>query len=201
MFENRQDMETRIFHGQIQPADFARTLVAQFNRGGLRVQQFGSGDKIAIQISTAQGPSTGGQTALTVQLQKAADGVAVQVGQQAWLGVAASLGMTALSAWRNPWSLLSRLDDLAQDLENLQLSDHVWRVLEQTARTAGATFELSERLRRMVCEYCGTANPVGAPSCIACGAPQGQAQPRTCRSCGFVVRSYERTCPNCKRVL
>jgi predicted amidophosphoribosyltransferase len=51
----------------------------------------------------------------------------------------------------------------------------------------------------MVCEYCLTANPVGEPSCIACGAPLGEAQPRTCLNCGFVVRMNESICPNCKQ--
>jgi hypothetical protein len=193
--------ELRIYHGDIQPGDFARALLAEFNRSSLRVQQFGSGEKIAVQIATSRQPERGGQTALTVQLQKVADGVAIQLGQQAWLGVAASLGMTALSAWRNPWSLLSRLDDLAQDIENLRLSEQVWQTIAQAAETHGASFELSERLRRMICEYCHTGNPTGASSCIACGAPLGRVQPRTCTSCGFVVRGSERVCPNCKKPL
>lgn len=193
--------ELRIYHGDIQPSDFARALLAAFNRSTLRVQQFGSGEKIAVQIATGRQPERGGQTALTVQLQRVSDGVAVQLGQQAWLGVAASLGMTALSAWRNPWSLLSRLDDLAQDIENLRLSEQVWGAIDQVARSHGAAFELSERLRRLVCDYCRTANPTGAGSCIACGAPLGGVQPRTCSSCGFVVRSAESVCPNCRRPL
>jgi RNA polymerase subunit RPABC4/transcription elongation factor Spt4 len=193
--------ELRIYHGDIQPGDFARALVAAFNRSTLRVQQFGSGEKIAVQIATGSQPERGGQTALTVQLQRVSDGVAVQLGQQAWLGVAASLGMTALSAWRNPWSLLARLDDLAQDIENLHLSDQVWETIDQVARSHGAAFELSERLRRLVCDYCRTANPTGAGSCIACGAPLGGVQPRTCSNCGFVVRSSESVCPNCKKPL
>jgi DNA-directed RNA polymerase subunit RPC12/RpoP len=144
---------------------------------------------------------SGGQTALTISLQKVEDGLAVQVGKQAWLGVAASLGMTALSAWRNPFNLLNRLDDLAQDIENLQPSERVWEVIEGEARKAGASFELSERLRRMVCLYCNTANPVGEACCLACGAPLGSVQPRTCSNCGFVIKTDETTCPNCGRKL
>ncbi len=64
---------------------------------------------------------SGGQTALTVAVQTTEDGVIIEIGQQAWLGVAASIGHTALSALRNPFSLLGRLDDLAQDIENIQL--------------------------------------------------------------------------------
>jgi hypothetical protein len=194
-------MEPRIFHGSLEPIDISRALIARFNRGNLRTQQVGSGEKIAIQIGTHAAARAGGDTALSVHLEKVADGVAVQVGKQAWWGVAASLGSTAWQALRNPLSLLGRLDDLAQDIENLQMVDEIWQVVEQAARTAGASFELSERLRRLVCAYCLTANPVGEASCLACGAPLGEVQPTTCLNCGFVVRTNEAICPNCKKPL
>jgi len=190
-------MNTRIFHDDLSPSDISRALVARFNRGNLRAQQFGGGDKVIVQIATLPQPYSGGQTAISISLQKVADGLSVQIGKQSWLGVAASLGMTAFWTWRNPWNILSRLDDLAQDIENLQIVDDVWGTIEDTARALGASFELSERLRRMVCPYCNTANPTGESSCIACGAPLGDIQPRTCKNCGFVIRKGEITCPNC----
>ena len=134
---------------------------------------------------------------MTVTLRQVADGIGVQIGKQAWLGVAASLGQTALKVWRNPFALIDRLDDLAQDIDNLKLSEQVWVIIENTARSVGASFELSERLRRTVCEYCITANPVGEPNCIACGGPLGRVQPRTCQNCGFVIKTAETLCPNC----
>jgi RNA polymerase subunit RPABC4/transcription elongation factor Spt4 len=194
-------MEPRIFHGNLTPNEVAQALVARFNHGNLRAQQLGNGNQVVVQVASTAQPASGGQTALTITLKAVEDGLAVQIGQQAWWGVAASLGTTALSAWRNPWSLLQRLDDLAQDIENLQLSEQVWSEIESQARAAGASFELSERLRRMVCEYCNTANPVGEDRCIACGAPLGSVQPRTCKNCGFVVRAEESVCPNCGKVL
>lgn len=190
-------MEPRIFHGSLTPEDIANTLVAEFNQGNLRAQQLGGGDQVVVQIATRDHPQSGGQTALSVDLRRVEDGISVQLGSQAWLGVAASLGQTALMVLRNPWVLLGRLDDLAQDIENLQLSERVWVVIENTARTMGASFELSERLRRLVCSYCRSANPVGESNCIACGAPLGDVQPRTCLNCGFVVKSDESNCPNC----
>jgi hypothetical protein len=192
-------MDTRIFHGDIQPEDVARALIAQFNRGNLRAQQLGSGGKVVVQIATRDQASSGGKTALSVSLQKVSDGLAVQVGEQNWLGVAASVGKTAFTAMLNPWNLLGRLDDIAQDIENIQLYDQVMKVIADEARTAKASFELSDRLRRSICEYCNTPNAVGEASCIACGAPLGDVQPYTCTKCGFVIKKGGTICPNCRQ--
>ncbi|RME88899.1 MAG: hypothetical protein D6770_05865 [Anaerolineae bacterium] len=186
-----------MYHGNIDPEDIARALIAEFHRGNLRAQALGDGENMVVQIATRPGATAGGQTALTVNIQKTGDGVMVQIGKQAWLGVAASLGVTALAALRNPFSLLGRLDDLAQDIESLQLSEKVWQVIDQSARAAGASHQLSERLARTTCEYCGVANPVGEATCLACGAPLGDVQPRTCPHCGFLLLRGETTCPNC----
>ncbi|MCC6259806.1 MAG: zinc ribbon domain-containing protein [Anaerolineales bacterium] len=194
-------MERKFFHGNIQPVDIAQALLAEFNQGNLRAQTLGASDKLIVQVSTSPNASSGGQTALTVTIQSGEDGVIVEAGQQAWLGVAASLGASALSAIRNPFSLFGRLDDIAQDLENLQLVEKVWKVIEQAVKTSGASTQLSERLRRVTCEFCHTANPVGEPACLACGAPLGMAQPNACPHCGFVVTKHERICPNCKEKL
>lgn len=194
-------MDRKVFHGNITPLDVAQALLAEFNRGNLRAQTVGQGEKVIVQIGTRPGATSGGDTAMTVTLQKFEDGVIAEIGQQAWFGVAASLGTTALSALRNPFALLGRLDDLAQDIENLQLSERVWQVISGAVQARGASKKLSERLSRLECAYCGTANPVGEPSCIACGAPLGKAQPGTCPHCGFVVRAGEKQCPNCAKPL
>jgi predicted RNA-binding Zn-ribbon protein involved in translation (DUF1610 family) len=190
-------MEQKILHGDISINDLARALIGEFNRGNLRAQAIGDARQMIVQIATREMPASGGQTALSVTLRPVADGVSVEIGKQSWLGLAASLGQTAFYALRSPWNLLGRIDDIAQDIENIQLTDEVWRVLDQTARSLGASLDLSERLRRVVCPYCLTANPVGEPSCIACGAPLGLGQPRTCSNCGFVLKTSETTCPNC----
>lgn len=195
------DMDQRIFHGDFTPDDLALCLLVHFNRGNLTVHKLGSEDKIIVQIKTTENSPSGGQTALTVTFQGVEDGVAVQIGQQAWIGVAASLGFSALAAIRNPFSLLHRIDDIAQDIESLQLTDEVWRVLTTNAKVLGSGFELSRRLHRVACEFCHTANAAGAPSCVACGAPLGNLQPATCKNCGYVVMQNESVCPNCKKAL
>lgn len=194
-------MDRRIFHGPVNAKELGRVLVAQFTRSNLRAQQFTKDGKVIVQVATRFRPISGGTTALTIYLEQVEDGVAVQLGEQAWLGIAASIGTTILSVWRNPFNLIHRLDDIAQDVENIQISDQVWQVIENYAQMRGATFELSERFRRMTCEYCETANPVGESRCLACGAPLGDVQPDTCPNCGFVVNPEEEICPNCNQAL
>jgi hypothetical protein len=194
-------MERRIFHGNIQPSDITQALMAEFNRGNLHAQVLGNSQKMAVQIATRAGAMSGGQTALTITIQTVKDGIMVELGQQAWLGVAASLGHTAIAALRNPFTLLGRLDDLAQDIESMQLSEKTWKVIDRTVAALKASYALSEKLARVACEYCGCANPLGESNCVSCGAPLGDAHPTTCQSCGFVVTLEEVTCPNCGKKL
>jgi hypothetical protein len=194
-------MERQIYHGKIKPVDIAQALLGEFNQGNLRAQTLGQSDKMVVQIGTQPGATSGGQTAITVTIQKLEDGIMVELGQQAWMGLAASLGTSALAALRNPFSLLGRLDDIAQDIENLQISERIWQVIAQSARAAGVSTELSDRLKRVTCDYCGAANPVGEPSCIACGAPLGKMQPNTCKNCGYVVQPGDKKCKNCNQDL
>lgn len=190
-------MEQRVFHGNITPADVAQALLAEFNQGNLRAQVLGESGHLTVQIATSQWSRSGGQTALAVNIQKIEDGVTVQIGQQQWMGVAASLGQSAIAALMNPLNLLGRLDDIAQDIQNLQLNEKVWEIIAREVRAKGASHQLSERLSRLTCEYCGAANPVGEPSCVACGAPLGNMQPSTCTQCGYVLTKGEKFCPNC----
>jgi hypothetical protein len=192
-------MDKRIFYGEITPNDFSEALTAHFNRGNLCTQVVGEPHNLKVQVASMRNASSGGQTAVTIHLQTVEDGVMVSVGQQAWLGVAASLGQSAIATLMNPWNLLNRLDDIAQDIESLKLVENVWVVLSKVAKSCGANQQLSARLRRLTCEYCNTANKAGVPSCIACGAPLGKIQPTTCIQCGFVLLAREASCPQCNK--
>jgi hypothetical protein len=194
-------MERKIFHGTIKPVDIAQALLGEFNQGNLRAQTMGQSEKMIVQVSSRPDAMSGGKTAITITIQKMDDGIIVEIGEQAWLGVAASLGASALAAIRNPFSLLGRLDDIAQDIEHLQLTERIWQVVAESVKSVDASTELSDKLRRVTCEYCNTANLVGAPSCVSCGAPLGKVQPTTCKKCGFVVKANEKSCPNCKQPL
>jgi len=139
-------MDRRIFHGNISPTEVARALEAEFNQGNTQTQMIGESNNLTVQIASSQWSHSGGKTALTVNIQKVEDGIMVELGQQQMLGVAASLGQTAIAAMINPLNLLSRLDDIAQDVSNLQLNDKVWQVIARVAGEAGANQQLSERL-------------------------------------------------------
>jgi len=190
-------MPQRIYHGKIINSDLANALISNFSRGNMRVQKFEQGDEMIVQISTSPIATSGGTTALSIYLQNVTDGVLVEMSKQVWLGIAASLGVTTIAAISNPMNLLHRLDDLAQDLEYVQLVESAWKVIDKTARSLGSGFELSARLNRYICDYCNTPNLPGEPQCMACGAPLGNIQPQTCKKCGYVITKSEPVCPNC----
>jgi len=190
-------MPQRIYHGIITNQDLANALIGHFSRGNLLVQQLKSGESLVVQLATSPSARSGGTTALSVLLQNVEDGVSVSMSKQTWLGIAASLGVSTIAALRNPFNLINRLDDIAQDIEYVQLVENVWDVIDKTARALGSGFELSERLNRYICDYCNTANPPGEPACIACGAPLGDIQPITCVNCGYIIKKAEKSCPNC----
>jgi hypothetical protein len=194
-------MDRRVYHGNITPTDIAQALTAEFNQGNLQTELLGEEDNLTVQVASSQRARSGGRTGLIINIQKVEDGVMVQIGEQEWLGVAASLGTTVISAVMNPLNLLGRLDDIAQDINNLQLNEKIWQVVDGVSHAAGASQELSERLARITCDYCGAANPVGEATCLACGAPLGKVQPKTCPKCGFVLEHDERFCPNCGQAI
>jgi uncharacterized Zn-finger protein len=190
-------MSDRTYHGDIAPADLAGALIAAFNQGNMRCQQVGQGDKVMVQIAMRDQARSGGQGALSVSMQRNADGVTVGIGQHEWLGVAASLGQTALVTLMNPWNLIGRLDDIAQDISSLTLEQQAWDAIEKYAQTAKATKMISARLQSLSCPYCNTANRVAAANCENCGAPLGEAQPVACPKCGNVMASKTKFCANC----
>ena len=192
-------MDKKAFHGDFTPNDLASILLLHFNRKNLEVHKIGSKDTVAVQIRSRRNAPSGGQTAVGITFQKFEDGVLASIGEQQWLGIAASLGFSALAAIKNPLNLLHRIDDIAQDLEYLNLTNEIWQVLSTNVNTIGGGLQLSKRLERVVCEYCLSANSVGAPNCTSCGAPLGYAQPRTCPLCGFVLIKGEKQCPNCRQ--
>ncbi len=190
-------MKSKIYHGELKLEPMAAALGAFFDRGSLSSEVTVDGDQAVVQISTRPGFGSGGQTHLGVSMRQGGDRLEVSVGDQGIFSLAGSLGTSALLGLLNPWNLLGRVDDIAQDIENLTLEDQVWAVIDKLAAEAGASQQLSERLQRLTCAYCGVANKVGDANCQACGAPLGEVQPRTCPRCGYLVFRDELKCPKC----
>lgn len=190
-------MDQQTYHGPIKPDDLAHALVSEFNHGNLAAQKIGQGDQVLVQIATRERRGSGGHTALTVSLVQVEDGVTVSLGQQQWLGAAVNLAQAGLAALFNPLSLLHTLDDIAQDVSSLTLPQQIWAAVERYAQGVGAALTISERLRSVVCKYCGVANPVGVGTCSACGAPLGELLPVSCVNCGNVMRAKAKFCDNC----
>lgn len=198
---NQPSTTQRTYHGEITPDDLANCLIAAFNQGNLRAQQVGQGDKVLVQIATHERARSGGKAALSITLQKVEDGVSVALGNMEWFGVAASLGQTALTTLMNPWNLVNRLDDIAQDITSLNLNTQVWETIEKFAQTAQATKAISERLQSVTCPYCSAANKIGAADCVNCNAPLGEVQPMACAKCGNVMPAKSKFCSNCGAAL
>jgi hypothetical protein len=190
-------MTTKIYHGNITAKTLAQAISTRFTDEDLLARYSKNDNQYIVRIASRQHPQSGGKTSIGVVLQELEDGVAVKIGKQDWLGIAASLGISALTIRKNPFGLIGRLDDIAQDIENLSLDDKLWDLIDEVAATMNASQQLSERLRRAACDYCNTANPVGEPRCLACGAPLGDSQPTTCLKCGFVAAPGDLVCTNC----
>jgi hypothetical protein len=198
---NQPIPDQRTYHGDIRPVDMAAALVAAFNQGNLRAQQISQGDKLMVQIAVPRNAQSGGTAALSVTIQKVEDGVCVALGQHEWLGAAASLGQTAISTFLNPWNILGRLDDIAQDVTSLTLTDQVWEAVEKFARAAQLTKTISERLQSVACPYCGAANKLSVAECENCGGPLGEVQPLSCHQCGNVMPPKSKFCASCGAAL
>ena len=127
-------MKTKTYHGDLKLDQVSQALANFFNRGQLIAKLNRAGDQAFLQIATREDRNSGGRTSLGVSLRQVDDRLEVQVSEQSVLGIAASLGATALLALRNPLNLLGRLDDLAQDIEHLELDDQVWEVVERLAK-------------------------------------------------------------------
>jgi predicted RNA-binding Zn-ribbon protein involved in translation (DUF1610 family) len=194
-------MDQRTYHGQIDPNELANAIVAAFDQGNLRAQKVGQSDRVMVQIATREWRGSGGQAALTVTIARVADGVNISLGQHEWLGAAASILQTGMMALLNPVSLISRIDDIAQDVNSFSLPTQVWDAIDRYCRSIGASLALSEKLRSVVCPYCGVANSIGHGSCSACGGPLGDVQPRACPRCGNVMSNRSKFCDNCGMVL
>ena len=186
-------MQQKTYHGKISPQDLANALVGRFTGDDMAAVVSGQGASLIVNISSSGWE--GGRTALAVGLSTVADGVMVTVGDQNILGVAADLVQTGLSALHNPLTLIGEIDDVARNVERLNLPQLVWETVDHYCQSVGAG--LTPEPTTVTCPYCGVLSPIGTGQCPACGAPLGRFQPITCPQCGKLLPADLKYCTRC----
>jgi len=190
-------MNERQFRGNITPGNLADALVTQFNRGDYRAKKTGRGAQALVQISTNRRRRGEPDTAVAVTITPTPDGVKVSMGEPQWLDIAADLVQTGLGALLNPWSLVHEVDDVARNVQDLNLPQEIWATVDQYARTVGSRPALPPEPVAVTCPYCRTGNEIGEGRCVSCGAPLGDAQPVRCPSCNRLLPAGTARCPKC----
>lgn len=191
-------MITKTYYGKFQVNHFLNFLAATFRDQNLDVNVSNHGKRNVVRFVSSRGAKSGGQFALNLILTEFEGGVRIDIGTPEGLGVAASLGKTALFTLLNPYNLLVRLDDVAQDIENITLDQSLLKEIERYMRTNHLTLKLSSSLSKTVCEYCHSINDYGKSNCVSCGAPMGDTLLKTCPRCGFAMKNKLSRCPQCK---
>jgi ribosomal protein L40E len=189
-------VDQRTYHGDLNPDEIANALLAQFNQGNFVAQRLSQGDRVTLQVGTRDERGRI-ENALAVTISKMPDGVNIAVGEQQWLGAAADLAQAGLGALFNPLSLLRNLDDIARDVSSFALPEQIWQVVDRYSKSVGAGLGGSPSQMTVTCAYCGVANPVGAPACLACGAGLGEVQPVYCSKCGEIAPHDAKFCSRC----
>lgn len=195
-------MEQRAFHGKIDAEELARSLVLRFNAGDSRAQWMrGEEGRTVVQIQSLKQDRDDPTTAVTLHISPSRTGIVVALGEQQWAGVAADLAKSGLMAVLNPWSLLGEIDDIARNVQRLQLRQQIWQAIDAYCKSSGVSTGGVMPVQQVICPYCGTPAEVGQPTCKACLGPLGSVQPITCPRCGFLNEHDARQCVNCRTPL
>ena len=163
-------MKQFLIERSVQPKEFIDRLAFEFDNATFDVLiQQNLKDQNVAKIITDSRTLSESQTSLIVVAELTEKGLLVTVSDQEWGGIAASLGTTVVAAILNPINLVGRIDDLAADVQNLQLGDKV----EQFIRNFSDNMvnKSSALAPKSVCKYCRSRNEDTATHCASCGAP------------------------------
>lgn len=187
-------MEQRTYHGKITPEELAQALTARFSGDDLSATVAGEEGRLLVSISSSGWQ--GGRTALQVGLSAVVSGgVLVTVGEHDVLGVASDLLQTGLAAMVNPLTVIGEMNDVARNVERLQLPKLVWETVDHYASSVGAGLTPDPVV--VTCPYCGVDSPIGVTKCSSCGASLASAQPLTCAKCGKILPATLKYCTRC----
>jgi hypothetical protein len=193
---NRQP-DIRTYWGDISAKSLARSLVKHFDSPTSRAQMAGDDKRVLVQVGNRRVEHSDPSVAITVGIVQEEDGITVTMGQQKWMGIAADLARTGIKTLINPWYLLNELDNVARNVDWLTLRDSVWEAIDGYCQSMGGSPGVPAVTKYVACPYCGTTNAIGAPKCVACGAPLGGYQPVTCPKCGYLLPWNKRFCTRC----
>ena len=116
-------MEQKVYHGNITPYPFSQSWVGDFNRANFQVQELNYNHQAVVQIAPNDPSHFRGIAAPAITFCPIKGGSSVELGKLRILNVAASLGISALSALANPLNLIFRLGDITRDIKvNLEMN-------------------------------------------------------------------------------
>ena len=152
------------------PNDFLQALRFEFDTDAFDVSiQATAKNVYDVRIYSQNNRMRGSQTSIFIHVTQTERGLEVSISDQEWGQIAASLGTTVAATFFNPINIIHRLDDLAVDVQNMQLGERVENfVREYNERKAKAAEFIDDKA---LCKYCHTRNNPPGSHCISCGAP------------------------------
>jgi hypothetical protein len=219
-------MDTRYYHAQdINIEQLAAELDRVYAAQGHQTQHFGNADTMTVQIKKGGEFAAlfGLQSALTVVMQRAPDGMQAMVGQQRWADKAAvgAVGFIFPVLW--PLMLTAGAGAVmqaslgSQVLNTLDMLVHQrYPNAQQAAQQAyappffrhspfgpfgpfGAPSQAPQQAAPVICPNCQTANEPGDKFCMQCGKPltTEPAEKAHCANCGAEMKPGAAYCTKC----
>ncbi|GAC1639223.1 MAG: hypothetical protein NVS4B8_05880 [Herpetosiphon sp.] len=199
-------MEQKLYPGQVTPEGMAQALLDVWDRDDTIAQALGVGDRVVVQIGQRRGGlfSDEPRQALTVDLERVAEGVHVTMGQQRWIKENNVQIFAGGLIGFLPFFFAFPLGHLFGRDESIDQSfpARIWQSLDQYVTAQGVSGPATGPTRRLAtlpCPECGVGNPLGVEQCSACGA-QLVASPQ-CATCGITNPPGARFCNHCGAVL
>ena len=207
-------METRYYQAQgINIERIAGELDRSFAGQGFQTQHFGNADNMTVQMKKGGelAALVGLQSALTVVMQRAPEGLQVMIGQQRWVEKAAvgAVGFFLPFLW--PLMFTAGAGAVMQASLGNQVINTLDKLVHQqfpNARrdpTSPFTAPFQQRpaayapFSPLVCQNCQTPNDPADKFCMQCGKPLASqsAEKAHCANCGSELKPNASYCTTC----
>ncbi|MBA3945588.1 MAG: zinc ribbon domain-containing protein [Herpetosiphonaceae bacterium] len=194
-------MEQRLYQGGVTPEGMAEALLTAWDQDDTIAQGLGDGDRVVVQIGQRRPGlfSDEPRQALTLDIERVAEGVQVTMGQQRWIkDTNVQIFAGGLIGFL-PFFFAFPLGHLfgSDETVDQNLPARIWQSLDQyvASLSPAAATGATTRLATVACPACGVANPLGAQQCSACGA--ALAVDLACPHCGRTNPPGARFCNQC----